>query len=453
MNLKNLLKNISEKINSLRFKTNSKTVSKIIAVCLVVMLIIVVAALVNRKSSTQTDSSTVTETRDNSTNNNDEEAHEKNEVEKKSEEYKNQLDTYNEAADNYNLLISGLVERKYEINQEDAENKEDYLTDSQKQDIAVLDKEIKSLKNETDDLIAKYDEKCIEVYNEFVSSSNAAILKYNAIIDKIGDYADLIEVEKKTEKSAADAVSQSWKKAPDYLKDLDDIIQEEKQISDEANKLAFNASNEMIKDYNIVADEYNLIVNNTVIDYIDGLPKKVSSKKELEESALTDKTEEELQSLLDDTIKDKDEIIGNYLIVTQITEPSEEWVIQRLNEISYITNTEAVTKENDPNGLLGKDGGYTSCVYFSVGGILQKDIPGDTIVAKGTDGGGAIEVYDSREHALNRCDYLSQFDGTILYSGSYTAIGTMVVRTSYKLNDEQQVKLTNSIITKFTEVK
>ena len=176
MNLKNLLKNISEKINSLRFKTNSKTVSKIIAVCLVAMLIIVVAALVNRKSSTQTDSSTVTETRDNSTNNNDEEAHEKNEVEKKSEEYKNQLDTYNEAAANYNLLISGLVERKYEINQEDTENKEDYLTDSQKQDIAVLDKEIQSLKNETDDLIAKYDEKCIEVYNEFVSSSNAVIL-------------------------------------------------------------------------------------------------------------------------------------------------------------------------------------------------------------------------------------------------------------------------------------
>ncbi len=31
--------------------------------------------------------------------------------------------------------------------------------------------------------------------------------------------------------------------------------------------------------------------------------------------------------------------------------------------------------------------------------------------------------------------------------------GTMVVRTSYKLTDEQQGRLTNSIITKLTEIK
>lgn len=453
MNLKNLLKNISDKINSFRFKANSNTMRRVIAICVVAILIIVMAFLVNRKSDVKTDDSTVVEIHENSSTDNDEEGQSNNGVELQLRAFENQLKLYNEAAQNYNALVSGLVERNYVVEQECVEEKDDYLTDSQKLDSVALDREVQSLKTETDDLVEKYNEKCLEIYNDRVSDCNTTIEKYNSIIDKIGDYAALIEVEKKTEKAAIDEVPQSWKKASAYLESLEVFIQEEKQISDESNMLVFNAVNEMIRDYNTVADEYNLIAENAVIDYIDGLPKKVSSKNELEESVLTNKTDEQRQDLLDDIIKDKDEIIGNYLIVTQITSPSEEWLIQRLSEISYITKTEAVTKGNDPNGLLGKDGGYTSCVYFSVGGIIQKDIPGDTIVAKGTDAGGAIEVYDSREHALNRCDYLSQFDGTILYSGSYTAIGTMVVRTSYKLNDEQQVRLTNSIITKFTEVK
>ena len=78
---------------------------------------------------------------------------------------------------------------------------------------------------------------------------------------------------------------------------------------------------------------------------------------------------------------------------------------------------------------------------------------GDSIIAKGTDAGGAIEVYKTLEDALNRCDYLSQFDGTLLYSGSYTIVGTIVIRTSYKLTDEQQVELTNNIMQAFTVLK
>ena len=43
-------------------------------------------------------------------------------------------------------------------------------------------------------------------------------------------------------------------------------------------------------------------------------------------------------------------------------------------------------------------------------------------------------------------------DGTLLYSGSYAIIGTMVIRTSYKLSDNQQVKLTNDITKALTQV-
>ncbi|MEE3471738.1 MAG: hypothetical protein VZR24_13825 [Butyrivibrio hungatei] len=432
MNLKILLKNISDKTCSFRFIGIRNTKQKIIATCLVVALIIVIALGVNISLENRSKNDA---------------------IETQLEEYENQLNIYNATVDNYNSLIIGLAERNYVVDQEKVEEKKEFYTDSQKQEAIIIDRETQSIKNEADILIGKYDEKCLEIYNEALSSCNAMIAKYNALIDEIGDYATLMHVEKKQEKPLIDVAVQSWKKSTEYLEGLDILMQEEKQISDDSYMLVLNAENEIIKDFNIVADEYNVIVDNAVVDYVDGLPKKVSIKKELEESALANKTEGQLQDSLDNIKKDKDEIVVDYLILTQITMPSEQWIIQRLKEISYITNEEAVTKENDLNGLLGKEGGYASCIYFSVSEIVQKDIPGDTLTAKGTDAGGAIEVYDSREHALNRCDYLSQFDGTILYSGSYTAVGTMVVRTSYKLNDEQQVRLTDSIIAKFTEVK
>ena len=76
----------------------------------------------------------------------------------------------------------------------------------------------------------------------------------------------------------------------------------------------------------------------------------------------------------------------------------------------------------------------------------------DKVVEKGTDAGGAVEVYRKLKDAQNRCEYLSEFDGTLLYSGSYTLFGTMVIRTSYQLTNEEQVAVVNAIIEKMTEV-
>jgi len=43
-----------------------------------------------------------------------------------------------------------------------------------------------------------------------------------------------------------------------------------------------------------------------------------------------------------------------------------------------------VTIENDPNGLLGKEGGYVSCIYFTVKDIPSASVKGNSIVEKGT---------------------------------------------------------------------
>ena len=95
---------------------------------------------------------------------------------------------------------------------------------------------------------------------------------------------------------------------------------------------------------------------------------------------------------------------------------------------------------------------YTSCIYFTINQIDTSQIRGSDVIAKGTDAGGAIEVYSTVDSALNRCEYLSQFDDSMLDSGSYTIIGTVVVRTSYKLSEQEQVSLTNEITQALTAV-
>ena len=99
--------------------------------------------------------------------------------------------------------------------------------------------------------------------------------------------------------------------------------------------------------------------------------------------------------------------------------------------------------------MLEKDGGYIGCIYFSLGALSDAD--NQSAIDKGVDGGGAIEIYESVEDAKARCKYLSQYDSTIFYSGSYVIVGTMVIRVSYLLNALEQFDVTNSIILLFTQ--
>ena len=165
-----------------------------------------------------------------------------------------------------------------------------------------------------------------------------------------------------------------------------------------------------------------------------------------------DNTEEKIiadtETVLDMTEQVKDAIT----ITKQITAPTEEWVIERLGAIKEISGTQAVTDEQNPDGLLGKEGGYTACIYFITPAAIPGEVPGDSIVEKGTDAGGSVEIYATLEDAEARVEYLAGFDGSVLYSGSYGIVGTMVISTSYKLSNEHQVQMTNLITTELTKM-
>lgn len=215
---------------------------------------------------------------------------------------------------------------------------------------------------------------------------------------------------------------------------------------------ATKAYNEAVKQFNMRVTEYNAAVELICVDNISGLPEALQELN-IESESYEDNAKlvfgnnsKEMITADTETILDMTEQVEHAIVVVkQITAPSGEWISERLKSVNGITGTQAVTKNLDPDGLLGKEGGFVACIYFSSAAIDQATVPGDSIVAKGTDCGGAIEVYATVEDAEARCEYLSGFDGTVLYSGSYAIVGTMVVRISYKLTNEQQLELTDKI--------
>lgn len=217
--------------------------------------------------------------------------------------------------------------------------------------------------------------------------------------------------------------------------------------------------NDRVDSYNELLDEFNACVADCSIDNISGIGGYEKLDKVSEDNADIRDSFDKGNTI--DTVKKDIETIdelmkmisNDIVIVKQIKNPSQEWVINKLDNIEETTEKGAVTLETDKNAMLGKEGGYTSCVYFGLQDVDATTVPGTSIVDKGTDAGGAIEVYATASEALARCEYLEEYEGTVLAPGSYAVIGTMVVRISYKLSAEQQLELTDMITKEFTKVE
>ncbi len=217
--------------------------------------------------------------------------------------------------------------------------------------------------------------------------------------------------------------------------------------------------NKAASKFNSYVDDYNELASYTSLDNIEGLPSELVELN-IEQETLFEGIKVIFGNNSISKIKADTKTIYEMIsrvgvadeIIKQITAPNQEWIMERMKTIEQIKNIESVTEKNNPDGLLNKDGGYIACLYFTVDNIDQDKIPGKSVVEKGTDAGGAVEIYKKLSDAEARCEYLSGFDGTILYSGSYALVGTMVIRTSYLLTNEQQFELTDRITQALTSV-
>ncbi len=226
----------------------------------------------------------------------------------------------------------------------------------------------------------------------------------------------------------------------------------------EKNRNRTKEYNDAVRAYNQMVDYYNLYASGVCLDNIDGIPCSV-----LPIECVSEKTDDIIRNIFRGNDSKKiqkdietirrivDELEIDIEIIKRITASDESWVKECLDNIDEIGGYQSVTRNNDPNGMLGKEGGYISCVYFLVNGLELEKYQGVSVVDKGTDAGGAIEIYSNIKDAMERCEYLSEYDNTLLYSGSYAVVGTMVIRLSYALTDEEQLYLTDRITMELTK--
>lgn len=306
---------------------------------------------------------------------------------------------------------------------------------------------IEQLSEEEKRALEEYQQYC-KTYNEVVEAYNVGINKYNNLLEQFALFDFLSFPEPYPEAIALDldGIPDGWSREQSEKKKAE-MEQITASVDGYYSQLIINTYNCVIDEYNLLAKAYDDAVKMSSVEFIDGIPVEVSLKNHITEL-------DENMSLgsyfakvdIEKELKDNDELAANLLLVQQITNPPEQWVLERLETVEGVLECQPVTLEKDPNQLLGKMGGYTSCVYFSYKEVNQDTVKGNDVVDKGTDCGGAIEVYSNKGDALNRCEYLAQFDDTLLYTGSYAIIGSMVIRTSYKLTNQQQIDLTNKIV-------
>lgn len=212
--------------------------------------------------------------------------------------------------------------------------------------------------------------------------------------------------------------------------------------------------NEAVEAFNSIVPEYNAAAEGVAVDNLRGFVQEAQTLSPQGTDYLSVCKAivggNNADKITSDTSVVRDmasELENDVSVLCAIRNPSKEWVAEKLDDVDGIGKTEAVTAYNDPNGMLDKEGGYTSCTYFTTGLLDDAAVEGSNPVRKGVDGGGAVEVFSTLEDAQARCEYLSGFDGTLLYSGSYAIVGTMVIRTSCLLDDDAQYALTNDIVT------
>ena len=289
-----------------------------------------------------------------------------------------------------------------------------------------------------------------------LSGCKSSDYKKAASLEEAGDYSAALEI---------------YKEISDYKDSADHIALCEAMISAidgyEAAKASAEEKN-VILDTEITSAESVIAegekpLDDTLIPTLEtAISETKAAKVSIPEMPGTaeeiNKVTDELNNINYDEIIEKlhahqDDLEKSIKQYSLVNAPSEAYIIQCLSKVPNVVDISAVTEDNDPNGKLNKAGGYTAQVYFTSDLVNQGSVIGSTVIEKGTDGGGSIEVYANVEDAEKRNDYLATFDGSLFASGSHTVIGTVLVRTSDELTASQQKEMEANIIAELINIE
>ncbi len=281
---------------------------------------------------------------------------------------------------------------------------------------------------------------------------------YNKAVEfqESGDYVSALEIYKSIEgykdsKERIGVCNTMIEAINEFNKAKSDVEQKNSEMD-----TAISAANNLIMEKKPALDSELITALETAISETKAAKKSVPEMPTSPDAISTTSGELKLvdykEVLLNLSSKklDLEKSINQYALVNA---PTESYIIKCLQKVPNVIDISAVTEDNDPNGKLNKVGGYTAHVYFSSDLVDQNEVIGDTVIERGTDGGGSIEVYATVDYANARNDYLASFDGGILASGSHTVVGTVVVRTSDELTASQQKTMEANIIAALTSLE
>ena len=294
--------------------------------------------------------------------------------------------------------------------------------------------------------------------NKALDEAKAAAEKYNQIVvpynEQIKPYNDTVEAFKAANDDLGAAISSAQEMLNSGEEPFNDgmLISLKEAIS--TSSMAMNSVPEVIPERETIIVSESAIKSELteLTQHINKLIDEINGFTLPEIPSIPDYTE------LINSLDDAENAYQNSVIsMRQVTAPTDEFVISRLQGIESILEIAPVTENHDPNGQLNKQGGYIGCVYFSDTQVDRSQIyiePGhDNVIDVGTSGGGSIEIFSSVQDAQKRDAYLGGFDGTAFVSGSHYIVGTCVVRTSNALTGTQQRELTERITAALTEVR
>ncbi|MGN8737393.1 zinc ribbon domain-containing protein [Bilifractor sp. HCP3S3_D3] len=300
------------------------------------------------------------------------------------------------------------------------------------------DKAYENYKNQVATLNIKYSD-----YNDAVKAYNDALVPFSeansTLQDSINKAQDLINSgEKPYDDSKVSALHDSISSASGTMQ----TVPEKKKILEEVK---------------LTSDDFKLSKSDLESKKADCQKKESETVDEIQ--TIKDDTANiqvpDYSAVIDDLDSKKTDLENSIRIQKQITSSSEDFVISRLQQIEGISAIQPVTEEHDPNGLLNKQGGYTSEVYFRYEKVPKDKIQyfdtGDT-VDLGNIGGGTVETFADEESANSRYQYLLNMP-TILGIEKDYLLGTMVLRTSDYLTATQQQELIDEMVAKFTALQ
>lgn len=190
---------------------------------------------------------------------------------------------------------------------------------------------------------------------------------------------------------------------------------------------------------------------------IPDLPKKID---EINETVQNELNLIEYKTMTENIKTKEQELKDSVKQFKQLSNPTSDFVVDRLKDVTLITGMSSITEQTDPYGDLNKEKSYSGIVFFTSSLVDQNKVYvdqynsyGDIYVDKGTDGGGCIEIFTTVEDAERRNEYLESFDGTILSGGKHVVVGTLVVRTSNLLTATQQSELEIAVIDSLSKLE